>query len=228
MWYEFWVAERMKWWENLGVEKSHLFRHVIPKDEVAHYSKGTSDLEYLWPFTAPNFGELEGVAYRTDYDLTQHQTHSKVNLEYVDQEAKRRYIPHVVEPASGLTRGVLLLLCEGYRYDESRASPEWLKIKPSLAPIKAGVFPLVNKDGMPEVGEKLYADLRKSFVCQYDAKQSIGKRYARMDEAGTPFCITIDGETLKDQNVTIRDRDTAQQERVALDKVKAYLAEKLA
>ncbi|MDD3288548.1 MAG: glycine--tRNA ligase [Alphaproteobacteria bacterium] len=227
MWYEFWVAERMRWWESVGVKKENLFRHIIAKEDLSHYSRGTSDIEYLYPFTAPNFGELEGVAYRTDYDLTQHQKFSKTNLEYIDQEASRRYIPHVVEPASGLTRGVLVMLCEGYQYDESRASPEWLKIKPSLAPIKAGVFPLVNKDGMPEVAEKLYLDLRKNYTCQYDAKQSIGKRYARMDEAGTPFCITVDGETLKDQNVTIRNRDTAQQERVALDKVSSYIAQKL-
>ncbi|MDR3425337.1 MAG: glycine--tRNA ligase [Alphaproteobacteria bacterium] len=226
-WYEFWVAERMRWWEEQGVKKEHLFRHEIPDNERAFYSAATSDIEYLWPFTAPNFGELEGVAYRTDYDLTQHQKFSKVNLEYVDQENSRRYTPHVIEPASGLTRGVLLLLAESYQYDESRASPEWLKLKPSLAPIKAGVFPLVNKDGMPEVAEKLYLELRQNFTCQYDAKQSIGKRYARMDEAGTPFCITVDGDTLKDQNVTIRNRDTAQQERVALDHVKAYLAGKL-
>ena len=225
MWYEFWVNERLRWWEAQGVKKANLFRHVIPENERAFYSSATSDIEYLYPFTAPNFGELEGVAYRTDYDLKQHQTHSKTNLEYIDQEnGNRRYIPHVVEPASGLTRGVLVLLCEAYQYDESRASPEWLKLKPSLAPTKLGIFPLVNKDGMPEVAEKLYLDLRRTYTCQYDAKQSIGKRYARMDETGTPFCITIDGDTLKDQAVTIRDRDTAQQERVALDKVRAYLA----
>ena len=127
-----------------------------------------------------------------------------------------------------MTRGVLVLLSEAYQYDESRASPEWLKLKPSLAPIKAGIFPLVNKDGMPEVAEKLYLSLRKNHTCQFDAKQSIGKRYARMDEAGTPFCITVDGDTLHDQNVTIRNRDTAQQEKVALDQVGAYLATKLA
>ncbi len=228
MWYEFWVAERLRWWEEQGMSKDNLFRHIIAPEDLSHYSKGTSDIEYRYPFTAPGFGELEGVAYRTDYDLTQHQTFSKTNLEYIDQEANRRYIPHVVEPAAGLTRGLLALLCESYRYDESRASPEWLKLKPSLAPIKVGVFPLVNKDGMPEVAEKLYADLRRTYISQYDAKQSIGKRYARMDEAGTPFCVTVDGDTLKDQTVTIRDRDTAQQERVALDKVKAYIGEKLA
>jgi glycyl-tRNA synthetase len=228
MWYEFWVAERMRWWESQGVKKENLFRHIIPAEELSHYSKGTSDIEYRWPFTAPGFGELEGVAYRTDYDLKQHQKFSKVNLEYFDQDTKERYTPHVVEPASGLTRGVLLLLAEGYQYDESRASPEWLKIKPSLAPLKLGIFPLVNKDGMPEIAEKLYMDLRRDTMCQFDAKQSIGKRYARMDEAGTPFCVTVDGETLKDQKVTIRDRDTAQQERVALDKVRAYVSGKLA
>jgi glycyl-tRNA synthetase len=227
MWYEFWVAERMRWWESLGCRKENLYRHIIAPEDLSHYSKGTSDIEYRWPFTAPNFGELEGVAYRTDYDLKQHMAHSKVNLEYIDQENSRRYVPHVVEPASGLTRGVLLLLAEGYQYDESRASPEWLKIKPSLAPIKLGIFPLVNKDGMPEVAEKLYMDLRKTYTCQYDAKQSIGKRYARMDEAGTPFCVTIDGDTLKDQNVTIRNRDTAQQDKVSLDQVKAYVAAKM-
>jgi glycyl-tRNA synthetase len=227
-WYEFWVAERMRWWEAQGIKKENLYRNEIPAAERAFYSAATSDIEFKYPFTAPNFGELEGVAYRTDYDLKQHQEHSKVNLDYIDQEQNRRYIPHVVEPASGLTRGVLALLSEAYQYDESRASPEWLKLKPDLAPVKLGIFPLVNKDGMPEIAEKLYLDLRKNYICQYDAKQSIGKRYARMDEAGTPFCITIDGETLKDQAVTIRDRDTAQQERIALGQVKAWVGAKLA
>lgn len=227
MWYEYWVAERMRWWGSLGLNKDNLYRHIIAKEDLSHYSKGTSDIEYRYPFTAPGFGELEGVAYRTDYDLTQHQKFSGVNLEYIDQENNRRYTPHVVEPASGLTRGVLVLLCEAYQYDESRASPEWLKLRPDLAPIKAGVFPLVNKDGMPEVAEKLYMDLRRDYTCQFDAKQSIGKRYARMDEAGTPFCICVDGDTLKDQTVTIRNRDTTQQERVSMDKVKAYMANSL-
>ena len=206
--------------------KDSLRRNEIPEAERAFYSAATSDIEYKYPFTTPGFGELEGVAYRTDYDLTQHQTHSKVNLEYIDQEnGNKRYLPHVVEPAAGLTRGVLALLCEAYKYDENRPSPEWLKLKPSIAPVKLGIFPLVNKEGMPEVGEKLYLDLRKDYMCQYDAKQSIGKRYARMDEAGTPFCVTVDGNTLKDQTVTVRDRDTAQQERVAIGKVREYVGE---
>ena len=241
-WYEFWVAERLRWWEAQGVKKENLFRHVIPDNERAFYSQATSDIEYKYPFTAPEFGELEGVAYRTDYDLKQHQEHSRTSMEYFDPESNRRYVPHVIEPASGLTRGVLVLLCEAYQYDDSprrspaesgaeagsRPSPEWLKIKPSLAPVKLGIFPLVNKDGMPEVAEKLYLDLRRNFICQFDAKQSIGKRYARMDECGTPFCITVDGETLKDQSVTVRDRDTAKQERVGLGQVRAYVQKHLA
>jgi glycyl-tRNA synthetase len=228
MWYEFWVQERLRWLEAQGVRKENLYRNVISETERAFYSSATSDIEYKYPFTDPGFGELEGVAYRTEYDLKQHQTHSKVNLEYIDQEnGNRRYLPHVVEPASGLTRGVLVLLCEAYQYDESRASPEWLKIKPSLAPTKLGIFPLVNKDGHPEMAEKIYLDLRRDFTCQFDAKQSIGKRYARMDEAGTPFCATIDGESLKDNAVTVRDRDTAQQERVSIDKLGEYVGHKL-
>jgi glycyl-tRNA synthetase len=145
-----------------------------------------------------------------------------------DEVRKRsRYVPNVIEPASGLTRAVLVLWCEGYAEDASRASPVYLKFKPNLAPIKVGIFPLVNKDGMPEIAERLYMDVRGRFTSEFDVKQSIGKRYARMDEVGTPFCITIDGQTLTDQTVTVRERDTAAQERVAIARVPAYLSEKL-
>jgi glycyl-tRNA synthetase len=228
-WYEFWVTTRLAWWhERIGLNKNLLQRREHDKDELAHYSTSCADVEYKYPFTEPKFGELEGIAHRGNYDLTQHQTHAKTNLEYFDQEdGNKRYLPHVIEPASGLTRGVLAVLCNSYEYDESRASPEWLRIKPSLAPTKVGVFPLVNKDGMPEMAEKLYLDLRQDMTAQYDPKQTIGKRYARMDEAGTPFCITVDGDSLKDQTVTVRHRDTAQQERVASAQLKNYLAEKL-
>jgi glycyl-tRNA synthetase len=133
----------------------------------------------------------------------------------------------VIEPASGLTRAVLVLLCEAYTPDPNRPSGVFLKFKPEFAPIKAGVYPLVNKDGMPEVAEKLYLDLRKHFTVEYDEKQAIGKRYARMDEIGTPFCVTVDGDTLKDQTVTVRDRDTASQQRIAIDKVEAFLRERI-
>jgi glycyl-tRNA synthetase len=240
-WYQFWRDYRMEWWQSIGLAGDNLILREHAKDELSHYSIGTSDVEYRFPFTAPGFGELEGIAHRGNYDLTQHQKHSGAKLEYFDQErgellpnGSRRgekYLPHCIEPAAGLDRGVLALLCEAYTVDTSRPSPELMKFHPRIAPIKAAIFPLVNKDGMPEVAEKLYDELfakfgRTGFI-ETDAKQSIGKRYARMDEAGCPFCITIDGDTLTNQTVTLRDRDSGQQERVALDKVSTLLGEKL-
>jgi glycyl-tRNA synthetase len=243
-WYEFWKAERMKWWLSLGVKESNLRLRDHAADELSHYSKMTVDIEYLYPFTAPDFGELEGIAHRGEFDLTQHQQHSGQRLDYFDQDlqlkmkeqgasldeikAKSRYIPNVIEPASGLTRAVLVLLCEGYRHEPGRqGTEEFLSFKPRFAPVKLGIFPLVNKEGMPEVAEKLYLDLRQHFTCEYDAKQSIGKRYARMDEIGTPFCVTIDGQTLADQTVTVRERDTMAQQRIGIDQVRAYVQQRL-
>ena len=226
-WYDFWLAERMKFWLEIGVKESNLkIRHHDEK-ELAFYSTATADIEYAYPFTAPDFGELEGVAHRGNYDLTQHQTHSKTKLEFFDQEKNARYLPHVIEPAAGLTRALLVLLCEAYTVDEKRPSPEVMKFHPKMAPIKVGVFPLVDKDGMPEIARPLYLALRKKYTAQYDGKQTIGKRYARMDEAGTPYCLTIDGDTAKDQTVTVRDRDTGAQERIALDAVDRYLSDRL-
>ncbi len=242
-WYEFWKAERMRWWRSLGVSEQNLRFRDHEEDELSHYSKMTVDIEYRYPFTAPEYGELEGIAHRGSFDLTQHQSHSGQKLEYFDQElqlrlkaegrpeeeikARSRYLPNVIEPASGLTRALLVLLCEGYAEDASRASPVYLRFDPKMAPIKCGIFPLVNKDGLPEIAEKLYLELRGRFACEYDAKQSIGKRYARMDEIGTPFCVTIDGQTREDGSVTLRHRDTAAQERVAIDRIPALLADKL-
>ncbi len=240
-WYAFWRDWRMEWWKSLGLAGDNLILREHDADEMAHYSKATSDIEYRFPFTAPGFGELEGVAYRGNFDLTQHQTHSRVKLEYFDTDrgevlpngSKRgeRYLPHVIEPSAGLDRGVLAVLCEAYTKDESRPSPEIMKIHPRLAPIKAAVFPLVNKDGMPEIAEKLHAELVKRFgregLIETDAKQSIGKRYARMDEAGCPVCFTVDGQTREDNTVTARDRDTGAQERISMDNVSAYVGEKL-
>ncbi len=240
-WYEFWKDQRMKWWRSLGVAEGNLRFRDHAKDELSHYSKMTVDIEYKYPFTAPDFGELEGIAHRGEFDLTQHSKHSGQKLDYFDQElqlklkeqgaaegvikAKSRYIPNVIEPASGLTRAVLVLLCEAYTPDESRPSKMFMKFKPQFAPIKLGIFPLVNKDGMPEIAEKLYLDLRRHFTCEFDAKQSIGKRYARMDEIGAPFCLTIDGQTLQDQTVTVRHRDSMTQERISIDQCKTYLLE---
>ena len=246
MWFEFWRDQRMAWWKSIGLTGSDLQLRQHDSDELSHYAKdgvGTADVEYRYPFTSPDFGELEGVAHRTDFDMRQHAEHSGLGdrLKALDptrgelakngQPKGERFFPHVIEPAAGLTRGVLAVLCEAYTRDDDRASPEIMKFHPRLAPTKAAVFPLVNKDGMPEVANTLVGDLRKRFgrfgMIDTDAKQSIGKRYARMDEAGCPFCFTIDGDTLSDQTVTVRDRDTAAQERIALDQVPAYLDEKL-
>ena len=230
-WYAFWRDTRMAWWRSLGLTGDNLLLREHDADELAHYAKtgaGTSDIEYRFPFTAPGFGELEGVADRSNFDLTQHAEHARAKLEYFDQERNERYLPHVIEPSAGADRGVLALLCEAFTPDPERASKVYMRFHPRIAPIKAAVFPLVNKDGMPEIGEKLHKELRARFgMVDFDPKQSIGKRYARMDEAGCPYCFTIDSDTLSDQTVTVRHRDTLEQDRVALDKVGNWLAEKL-
>jgi glycyl-tRNA synthetase len=243
-WYRFWRDSRLAWWKSIGLAGDSLQLREQTKDELAHYAKdgaGTSDIEYRFPFTAPGFGEIEGVAHRADFDLGTHQRHAKTKLEYFDPERGEllpngsrkgeRYLPHVIEPSAGLDRGVLAVLCEAYTEDASRASPELLLLHPRLAPIKAAVFPLVNKDGMPEISERLYRELAARFsqfgFIEHDVKAAIGKRYARMDEAGCPYCFTIDGQTSADQTVTARDRDTGQQERIALDRVSSYLRDKL-
>jgi glycyl-tRNA synthetase len=243
-WYKFWRDTRMAWWQSLGLAGENLQLREHDRDELAHYAKngaGTSDIEYRFPFTAPGFGELEGIAHRSNFDLSQHQKHAKTNLEYFDAERGEKlpngshkgekYLPHVIEPSAGLDRGVLALLCEAYTEDPSRPSPEFLKFNPRVAPIKAAVFPLVNKDGMPEMSEKLHQELLQRFFrggfVEHDVKQAIGKRYARMDEAGCPYCFTIDGQSAESQTVTVRDRDTGGQERLAIDKVGDWLATRL-
>jgi glycyl-tRNA synthetase len=229
-WFEFWAQTRLDWWKAQGVSGENLILRKHDQDELAHYAKegaGTYDVEYRYPFSGGGYGELEGIAHRSNFDLTQHQAFSKTKLEYVDQVSNRRYLPHVIEPAAGLTRGVLVLLCEAYDVDPSRPSPELMRFHPRLAPIKAGVFPLMRKDGMGEVAEKLFRDVARRWPAQYDDKQSIGKRYARMDEAGTPFCFTVDHDTLTDGTVTVRDRDTGEQHRISTDSVVRFLGERL-
>jgi glycyl-tRNA synthetase len=242
-WYEFWKDQRMRWWRSLGIEEANLRFRDHDEDELAHYSQACVDVEYRYPFTWPDFGELEGIAHRGCFDLSQHQEHAGAKLEYFDQELqvklqkegldketikqRSRYMPHVIEPASGLTRAVLVLLCEAFTPDADRPSKVYMKFHPQFAPIKAGIFPLVAKEGMPEVAEKLYLDLRKKFTCQFDVKQNIGKRYARMDEIGTPYCFTVDGDTLDDRTVTVRHRDTQHQERIPIDQVEQFLADRI-
>lgn len=250
-WYEYWRDLRMRWYTELGLAGSRLRLREHDKDELSHYSCGTSDIEYAFPFLAEgDFGELEGIAHRGDFDLRSHMEGKLVakdgqlvldvgpdgkpkwkgsgkDLTYFDDERKERFVPHVIEPSAGADRGTLAFICEAYTVDESRPSPELMKFHPRLAPIKAAVFPLVNKDGLPEIAEPIYRDLRKRWPCQYDAKASIGKRYARMDEAGTPYCFTIDGQTKEDGTVTVRDRDSGHQERIDKSRVAEYLADKL-
>jgi glycyl-tRNA synthetase len=247
-WYAFWRDQRYNWWQSIGLTSGNLQLREHERDELAHYAKtgaGTSDIEYRFPFTAPGFGELEGVAHRADYDLKAHATTCGKGdkMQYFDQDLqvklqnegvakegiqkRSRYFPHVIEPSAGADRGTLALICEAFTPDPTRPSGVVKKFHPRIAPVKAGIFPLVNKDGLPEIGEKLYRELRRKWVVEYDAKQSIGKRYARMDEAGTPYCFTIDSDTLKDNTITVRHRDTLQQDRINIDRIAEFLAERI-
>lgn len=249
LWYEFWREARINWYKSLGIASDKLRPRQQGKEELAHYSQACTDIEYLFPFSdEPQ--ELEGVAHRGSFDLNQHGKFAKGKEDafaifddeawerdkdrFTAEEAKDakskppyKYVPHVIEPSAGADRFTLAVLTEAYSYDETRASPEFLKFHPRLAPIKAAVFPLVAKDGMPEIALPIYEAIRKVFPAQYDAKQSIGKRYARMDEAGTPFCFTIDGQTKEDGTVTVRNRDDASQVRIDKSRCLEYLRDKL-
>lgn len=230
MWRDFWFAERQKFWKSVGLTSDNLRMRDHDQDELSHYAKaglGTADIEYRFPFTAPDFGELEGIAHRCDFDLTQHQKHSTTKLEYLDPVSQQKFMPHVIEPAAGLTRGVLAMLCEAFTIDTNRPSGMYLNFHPALAPKKAAILPLIGKDEQLAFAQKLYLDLRNDFVIELDVKQNIGKRYARQDEIGTPFCFTIDEQTLQDNTVTVRHRNTMEQERVPADKLKTFLAEKM-
>ena len=230
-WRDFWFEERQKFWKAIGLTSENIQMRDHDSDELSHYAKeglGTADIEYRFPFTYPGFGELEGIAHRCDFDLTQHQEHSKTKLEYLDPERNNeKYMPHVIEPASGLTRGVLALICEAYTPDPNRPSGVYLNFHPKMAPKKAAILPLMGKGEHPEIAEKLYMELREEFPVDLDIKQNIGKRYARQDEIGTPYCFTIDDETVSEGTVTARERNTMAQERVALDNVADYLREKI-
>lgn len=231
-WYEYWRHSRYQWWQSIGLSSNNLQLRPQDLSELAHYAKegaGSSDIEYCFPFTSPGFGELEGIAHRTDYDLRQHAEHSGQGdrLKYFDPDTQERYFPHIIEPSAGADRGVLALLCEAYVEDPDRPSGVFMRFHPRMAPLKAGIFPLVDKEGMPEVARQLYLELRQKWNVQFDVKQNIGKRYARMDEAGTPFCFTIDTQTLQDQTVTVRYRDTLQQQRISLAQVSQFLTDQI-
>lgn len=221
--FESWRETRWNWWRGLGMPETKLrFR---PHEKLAHYAKAAGDIEFEFPF---GFGEIEGIHNRTNFDLTRHQEFSGKSLQVHDEETKEKYTPFVVETAAGASRGFMAFLCNGYEEetvnDEQRVV---LRLHPFLAPVKVAVFPLVNKDGMPELANELERDLRKSMKSFYDESGAVGRRYRRMDEIGTPFCVTIDSDTLTDQTVTIRERDSMQQVRVAMSAVKGYINERL-
>ena len=225
-WHEHWLKERLDWYVRLGIRPDHLKLRPHDADELSHYSSATSDVEYLYPI---GWSELEGIANRGDFDLTQHAKHSGEKLEYFDTASGERYVPHVIEPAAGVGRTVLAVLCDAY--DEEEVAGEQrtvLKLHPRLAPIKVAVLPLVRKDGQPELAHEVFELLRGQMQAEYDEGGSIGKRYRRQDEIGTPFCVTIDHQSLEDRTVTVRDRDSLEQERVAVDDLPAVLGARLA
>jgi glycyl-tRNA synthetase len=224
-WYEYWRNERLNWFINLGVSSERLRLKPHADDELAHYSSACSDVEYLFPF---GWGELEGIACRGNFDLTQHSEFSGKKLLWRDQASGETFIPHVVEPALGTDRAVLTFLIDAYTVEEIDGNPRTvLKLHPKLAPVKIGVFPLLKKDGHPEKAREIFSLLKEDYACVYDDSGNIGKRYRRQDEAGTPLCLTIDHDTFEDHTVTIRDRDTLTQDRVKISELKEQIVKRI-
>ncbi len=232
-WHEYWIEQRMNWYTDLGMnpENLRLFEH--PKEKLSHYSKRTVDLEYRFQFQGSEWGELEGVANRTDFDLKTHSEHSGTELSYFDQTRNERWTPYVIEPAVGLTRSLMAFLVDSYHEDEAPNTKGGvdkrtvLRLDRRLAPVKAAVLPLSRNDELSPVAKELAVDLRKFWNIEFDDAGAIGRRYRRQDEIGTPFAITVDFDTLEDKAVTVRERDSMAQERVSLDRLQGYLAEQL-
>ncbi len=220
-WFLYWKERRMEWYQRLGIRAEKLRFHEHGPNELAHYAKAAFDIEYEFPF---GWSEIEGIHNRTDFDLKRHQEYAGKDLRYFDQEAGEKYLPYVVETSTGVDRLMLTALVDAYEEEEERVV---LRLKPQIAPIKAAVFPLVKKDGLPDVAHAIVNSLRKDFKVFYDESGSVGRRYRRQDEAGTPFCITVDHQTLEDGTVTVRDRDSMEQTRISKDRVLAFLQEKL-
>jgi glycyl-tRNA synthetase len=224
-WFDYWVKERWNWYKNLGIKEDNLKLHIHPKEDLAHYAKSCSDVTYRFPM---GWGELEGIANRTNFDLTQHAKHSGKALDYFDDETKERYVPYVIEPSAGVDRSALAFLCDAY--DEEIAEGELrvvLRLHPTLAPMKAAILPLSRKENLVKIAKELFAELRKNIMVMYDDTQSIGRRYRRQDEIGTPYCITVDFQSLDDGQVTIRDRDSMNQIRVPIKSLPQIVSAKL-
>ena len=229
-WFEQWRQTRMQWFLDLGMTQDKLHWHQHPADKLAHYAKDAYDIEYLFPF---GWGEIEGIHSRTNFDLNRHQEFSGKGMEYFDDETKEKYTPFVIETSAGASRSCMAFLVDAYREEEAPTADgkvetrTVLKFHPKLAPMKAAILPLVNREGMDEIAHKLYKDLQKHFRVFYDDGGSVGRRYRRQDEIGTPYCFTIDSDTLQDQTVTVRDRDTMVQERIGIGSVKEWMGERI-
>jgi len=233
-WHQYWIDTRMAWYTDLGIDPENLRLYEHPAEKLSHYSTRTVDIEYRFGFTGGEWGELEGIANRTDFDLKTHSEHSGKDLSFFDQATNERWLPYVIEPAAGLTRSLMAFLVEAYAEDEAPNTKGGvdkrtvLRLDPRLAPVKAAVLPLSRNEALSPKARDLAAELRKSWNVDFDDAGAIGRRYRRQDEIGTPFCVTVDFDTLDDDAVTIRHRDTMAQERVSLAKVTGYLAEHLA
>ncbi|TWS25964.1 glycine--tRNA ligase [Tsukamurella sputi] len=233
-WHQYWIDYRLKWYTDLGIDPENLRLFTHPQEKLSHYSKGTVDIEYRFEFAGSEWGELEGIANRTDFDLGTHQEHSRQSLEYLDQQTGEKYVPYVIEPAAGLTRSLMAFLVDAYTEEEvpkaggGTDTRVVLKLDRRLAPVKVAVLPLSRDEKLSPKARELSAQLRQFWNVDFDDAQGIGKRYRRQDEIGTPFCITVDFDTLEDESVTVRERDTMEQERVPLAEVQQYLAARLA
>ncbi len=224
-WYDYWCKERMEWYRDLGMPADKLRLRPHGEDELSHYSTGTSDVEFLFPW---GWDELEGIANRGDYDLKQHAEHSGERLEYFDQATNEHYVPHVIEPAAGATRTAMAFLMAAYHEDEVNDDTRVvLRLDPRLAPYKVAVLPLSKKDALTPTAHEIFDIVKGRWMADYDETQAIGKRYRRQDEVGTPYCVTVDFDTLDDRAVTVRDRDTMDQDRVSIDRLEEYLGERL-
>jgi glycyl-tRNA synthetase len=224
-WFEHWLEQRMNWFTGLGIRPDHLRLRAHDAEELSHYSSGTSDVEYLFPI---GWSELEGIANRGDFDLRMHAEHSGQKLEYVDTATGERYVPHVIEPAAGVDRAMLAFIVDAYDEDEIEGeSRTVLRLHPQLAPVKVAVLPLVKKDGQPELAHEVYRALRDRVQAEYDEGGAIGRRYRRQDEIGTPWAVTIDHQSLEDRTVTLRDRDSLAQDRIAIDELPGEIDRRL-
>ncbi len=232
-WHQYWIDHRFEWYTDLGIKAENLRLYEHPNEKLSHYSKRTVDIEYAFGFENSKWGELEGIANRTDYDLGVHMDASGQKLDYYDQANDKRWIPYVIEPSAGLTRSLMAFLIEAYTEDEAPNTKGGvdkrtvLRLDPRLSPVKVAVLPLSRKDELPEIAQNIAAELRKYWNVEYDDAGAVGRRYRRQDEIGTPYCVTVDFDSLEDQAVTIRERDTMTQERIGRDNLVAYLRDHL-